>query len=135
MIVQRWRFTNVLTSEQWTVPQNPSEMDSVFPERQVEALRTTAVDGNVLLWERATPPREWSFRGSIRNSNHYDGLRKWVYETQRIVIRDHFGRDIYCILKRFDPTPTRALNVYWRHDYEIVGLVFHVTAPTIGLDS
>ena len=127
--VRRWRFTG--GGEQYTVPQNPASMSSLFPTRNVTARTTTG--GRVLLTEGATPPQSWSFEGSCRTKAHYEALRHWVYDIkQRVVIRDHFGRDIECVLLSFDAKPKRSLDVYWRHEYSISALVISVTAPTVG---
>lgn len=135
-MVRRWKFTDTYGDRgSWTVPQNPNRMSSPFPRRNVTGGTTTAVDGQVILFEGNTEPAQWEFGGSIRSKEHYEGLREWVYGLRRrITITDHFGRDIECVLQQFDPVPKRSVAVYWRHDYMIRAVVTKVSAPTAGED-
>lgn len=129
MAIRRWTFSG--EGETWTVPQNPREMSSPFPTRNVSGRST--VGGRTLLTEGSTPPANWQFGGSIRSREHYDELRRWVYEKkQRVTITDHFGRQIVCVLISFEPVPKRSVNVYWRHDYSIKAIVVSVSNPTVG---
>lgn len=127
--VRRWRFR--AGGEDYTVPQNPASMSGVFPAKSISARASTA--GRPLLFQGATPPQAWSFAGSCRSPEHYEALRHWTYDiTGRILITDHFGRDIECVLTEFSAEPKRSVNVYWRHDYTISGLVLSVSVPTVG---
>lgn len=128
MSVRRWVFEG--EGETWVVPQNPKEMSSPFPARNVTPRST--IGGRTLLTEGATTPTNWEFRGSCRTRDHYEALRRWVYEKkQRIMITDHFGRKIVCVLLAFEPVPKRSVGVYWRHDYSVRALVISVSAPTV----
>lgn len=135
-MVHRWVFYDPHMPETWTVPINPREMTSPFPERSIQALGTTAIGGRTLVWERPSEPKVWEFRGAILDHEHYEQLRYWTYDKrQRITITDHFGRPIQCLLLSFDPEPRRALNhqglVYWRHDYTCRAMVFSVGEATV----
>lgn len=138
LTVQRWRFRDPYDpnprSSSYQLPINPNKMTSPFPTRKLNSAYTTAVDGQVLLTEGAATPAAWTFGGEIFNAAHYDMLRSWVYERRRrITITDHFGRDIVCVLEKFDPVPalTRiGQGRYWRHSYSISGLAISVGAPT-----
>lgn len=126
--IKRWTFR--AEGQAYTVPVNPNAMTSLFPTRAITARTTTA--GAVLLFEGARQPAPWSFSGDILNAAHYEALRHWVYDIkQRVVISDHWGRDIECVLSSFAPVPKRALGKYWRHTYEISGTVLRVGAPTV----
>lgn len=129
MAVKRWRFRG--EGEDWTVPINPNAMSSLFPQRAITARTTTA--GATLLFEGARQPAPWTFSGVILNAAHYEGLRHWVYDIkQRVIITDHYGRDIQCVLTAFTPTPVRGVNRPWRHTYEVSATVLAVGKPTVG---
>lgn len=127
----RWVFHDPYLSETWEVPINPREMSSPFAEKNVTTLGTTAIDGKVLLFEGAASPAQWTFAGRILDPDHYAQLLYWSEKKNRIRITDHFGRNIVCYLQKFEPTPKRAANHYWSHDYTMTALVLvPPTAPT-----
>ena len=137
MAVHRWRFIDPSSGDYYVFEHNPKEMTSPFPRRNITAQTTTAINGQVVLMEGNPGPAEWTFRGSIRSKAHYDALRSWVYDDQgrprsrRIIILDHFGRQLEALLLSFNPTPKRALNVYWRHEYEMTALVTKVGLASV----
>ena len=137
MAVHRWSFFDPTSGQTYVFEQNPNRMSSPFPNRNINAQTTTALGGRTFFIEGNTSPVEWTFGGSIRTKQFYETLRSWVYNDQgtplrrRIVITDHFGRKINAVLLSFDPQPKRAVNVYWRHDYEIKALVTSVGVPTV----
>lgn len=133
--VQRWRFVDPYTGENWTFPHNPSAMSSPFPTRNITTKVTTAVDGQALMFEGNTSPTEWTFQGVTLDPAHYESLRAWVYDNKRrrIHVFDHFGRQITCVLQSVSFTPKRAVNRYWKHDYEVKAIVISVGAPSVGL--
>lgn len=116
--------------------QNPSQMGSPFPQRNLTVQGTTAPDGQSVIFEGQMRPQEWTFTGSCRTHQFYEKLRAWVYDHQgRLLLTDHFGRELVVVLRSFNPTPKRSLNVYWRHDYEIAALVLSVGQPTVLVDA
>lgn len=137
MAVYRWRFIDPTNGQQYVFEHNPKRMNSPFPRRNVTAATTTAVNGQTILTEGNSAPAEFTFGGSIRSKAHYDALRSWVYDddgrprTGRIIIVDHFGRQLDAVLMSFSPEPKTTLNVYWRHEYEINALVTRVGPATV----
>lgn len=133
--VVKWKLhdpydTNTATNTIY-VPINPNAMTSPWPARQINTAVTTAVDGQVIFMEGNAKPKEWSFSGDIMTPYHYDLLRSWVYERRRrVVITDHFGRDITCVLTNFDAVPKQVQRKYWRHTYTITAIVVSVGKPT-----
>jgi len=138
MTVLRWRLQDPANpTDAYTFPQNPNRMTSPFPSRLVTTKGTTAVDGQVLMWEGPTEPQSWSFGGPIKNAAHYEALRSWVYDRQgRLFLWDHFGRRYVVILKTFKPETEgpakRQPGRYWFHDYTIDALVVSISMPTVG---
>ena len=143
--IHRWKFqdpalNNVwlppdrLWEWEWTVPINPREMSSPFPEKNVSVRQTSALDGRALLFEGSTPPANWTFSGAILDAEHYKRLQLWSEKRNRIRITDHFGRTIVCYLLQFDPEPVRAPGRYWRHNYSMSALVLEKpTEPVVGV--
>jgi hypothetical protein len=140
-MVERWQFHDPHLNEAWIVPLNPNRMTSPFREKNVTTKHTTALDGQVLLWEGAPPPKQWSFGGAILSEEHYAELKRWVEKQHRTRIRDHFGRWMTVYLIKFDPEPKRAVNLqttvanadaYWRHEYTIEALILEgPSEPTV----
>jgi hypothetical protein len=125
MAVRRWVFHDPYINETYTVPINPREMTSPFAEANITVRASTAVDGQVLLFQGQTPPANWSFTGAILDYGHYAAFEKWASDERRrrIRITDHYGRVLECVLLSFEPTPKRALGRPWRHEYTMKALV------------
>lgn len=131
-MIQRWVFTDPSTGESYTVPINPNAMTPLFPAKQLTFQATTAIDGQLLMWEGQPQPQDWQFSGDILDEAHHEALRSWVYDHQgRLQITDHFGRQLLVVLRSFEPTPKRAVGKYWRHTYLVRGTVISVGAPTV----
>lgn len=127
-MIHYWVFDDG-AGDTYTVPINPNKMTSPYPEKAITTHVTTAVDGNTLYFQGRSAPANWQFGGKILDKDHYDNLRKWVYEKGRIVITDHFNRAISCLLLKFDPVPPAPAQSrvhYWNHDYTITALVASV---------
>lgn len=137
MAVHRWRFIDPNSGRFYVFEHNPNRMNSPFPRRNITAHTTTAIHGQTVLIEGNTGPAEFTFGGSIRSKEHYDALRSWFYDdegrpnSRRIIIFDHFGRELQAVLLSFEPVPKRALNVYWRHEYECTALVTKVGLASV----
>jgi hypothetical protein len=129
-----WKLTDPLTSSTYDFPVNPNEMTSPFPERNITAHGTTSPNGQPLFFEGARTPVQWSFSGNCPTAAQYEALRAWVYDRtgRRVILVDHFGRQLVCILRNFDAKPRRDKNRYWHHTYQITAHVISVGAPTIG---
>ena len=128
MAHRRWTFQD--STETYTMEKNPNRMTSPFPQRNVQAMGTTAVGGQPRLYEGSIAPYEWTFGGDIMSAVQYEALRRWVYDKKGLVrVSDHFGRVFNVILTNFDATPKRGVGKYWRHEYTIKCLV--MKAPSV----
>jgi hypothetical protein len=137
-MTQRWVLRDPADSnpatQTYTFPINPDRMTSPFPARQVTYESTTAIDGQPIMWEAQTPPKQWGFGGTILNDTHYEALRHWTYDRQgRLWLWDHFGRRLTVTLTDFAPEPKRGVGRYWLHEYTVNAWVYAITAPTVGL--
>lgn len=128
---KRWTISDA--TETYTFTVNPNAMTSPFPERNILLKATTAIDGQVILMEGARAATNWTFSGDILDHTQYEALRSWVLDRvgRRVVVADHFGRNLVCVLTKFDPTPKRAVGRYWRHTYTISAIVISVGAATV----
>lgn len=132
LVVKRWKFTDLATGNTYIVPMNPNTMTGIFPDKTITVETTTAVDGQVLLFQGATKPTQWQFGGEIFDQAHHEALRHWTYDIHnRIQIEDHFGRPLIVVLENFSAIPKRANGKYWRHTYTIKGLLLSAGAPTV----
>lgn len=131
-VYKRWVLSDG-SEDSYTFQPNPNAMSSPFPERSITTKVTTAVDGQVLLMEGMATPATWTFSGDILDHTQYEALRSWVYDRvgRRVVVTDHFGRRIVCVLIKFDPVPKRAVGRYWRHTYTISAVVVSVGDPAV----
>ncbi len=133
MSVRRWVIKDPYDTDpatnKWTFIRNPREMTSIYLDRPIVAQPTTA--GNkILLWEGPKTAKEWSFSGPVLEKVLFDELRRWVYKRRRLVITDHYGRNISTVLKTIDLVPKRRVNIYYSHEYTVTGLILAVSEPT-----
>ncbi len=132
--VRRWVLTDPFdtnpATNTYTFPRNPSSMTSVFPTRQVSSMSTSA--GKILLYEGQTPTTQWEFSGMVLSKTQLDSLHAWVYKKRRrVVLNDHFGRNITLVFTGMDAVPRRRVNYYYSHDYTVTALILGVTTPTV----
>lgn len=136
----RWKFEDPsdvdFETRYYTMYRNPSRMTSPFPQRAVSHVGTTAIDGQTLMWEGTTPPKDWQFGGPVFNAEHYEALRSWVYDRQgRMWVYDHFGRRLTVVFTSFDADPPERPKIgrYWFHEYTVHAIVLGITQPVSGL--
>jgi hypothetical protein len=131
--VLRWKLKDpydTTSAGTYTFTRNPRSMTSPFPERQVSSYATSA--GKTLTYEGATPPKQWSFSGPILHKGEIDALYNWVYnKKRRILLTDHFGRQLTLVMQSMDVQPARRTGYYWSHDYTVTALVLDISAPTV----
>lgn len=134
MTVHRWVLTDPYdtnpSTNTYTFPRNPMEMTSIFEERQVGSLTTTA--GRIMLYEGQVPAKQWQFSGMILSKHELDVMYTWVYKKRRrLTLFDHFGRTITLVFTGLEATPKRRNGYYYSHDYTASALVLGVTTPTV----
>jgi hypothetical protein len=92
----------------------------------------STTNNKTLLYEGLTPAKAWQFSGPILDKQQFTDLTSWVYDRKRrVIINDHYGRNISCVLTTFEVTPKRRNGYYYSHEYTISALVLAVSAPTI----
>jgi hypothetical protein len=123
--VLRWKFYDPLLDETYTVPMNPKEMTSPWPERKFLYRTTTAGrNGANVIYEGRADLAQWSFSGTVLEQDHYDALKRWSEKPNACYIWDHFGRPFKVLFHHFDPKPKMTYNHRWRHDYTMTVAVF-----------
>lgn len=130
MTVLRWQLIDPSTSDVYTFPRNPLSMTSPYPVKAVTASGTT--NGAILLTEGAPTAQQWSFSGPLLDKQNLLDLLDWTYSRRRrLLIQDHFARQISCYLTGLEVTPVRRTGYYYSHDYTINALALSVSAPTV----
>lgn len=130
MSVLRWVITDPYLTTSYTLPRNPLSMSSPYPAKAVTSYTTTT--GSLLLTEGASTAQPWTFTGPLLDKDNLTDLLSWTYgHKRRLVIRDHFGRDITCYLTGLEVIPKRRTGYYYSHDYTMSALVISVSAPTV----
>lgn len=122
----RWTFTEVDTSETYTVPINPDAMTSPFKDRSLEHAASKRFGGSTAItsFRHADSPKEWEFSGVIRTQAHHDALKAWEQKPGLIHISDHLGRVFEVMLTSFAPTDRKPTGgVTWRLRYVMKALV------------
>jgi hypothetical protein len=110
----RWKFTDPVASETWTVPINPNTMTSPWPKTSI-TLAGSPLGGDVRALVKTTPV-EWSFGGVMRTQAHYDELLRWVSKPNPVTVTDHLGRTFNVLLTKFDPEDVRVvLPTKWNY--------------------
>lgn len=135
--VKRWVITDPYDTNPATntyhFPRNPADMTSVYPERSVATMTTSA--GKVLAYEGATPAKSWQFSGPLLDKQQFTDLHTWVYlKKRRLILTDHFGRNITLIFQTLDVVPKRRTNYYWSHDYTVTALILGIQGLSVGAD-
>lgn len=123
--VLRWKFKDLKTNEVWTVPLNPDNMTSPYPQRKYVYNSTTAGPaGTTVTHEAHSDPVSWQFSGQILDRDHFDKLLYWSRKKNRIQITDHYGRIFIVLLDQFNVLPKRAYGKPWRHTYTMTASVY-----------
>jgi hypothetical protein len=128
--VLRWKLIDPSNTDVYTFPRNPLSMTSPYRVKAVTASSTT--NGKILLTEGAQTAQQWSFSGPLLDKQNLLDLLDWTYDRRRrVLIQDHFSRQISCYLTGLDVQPKRRTGYYYSHDYTINALVLDVSAPTV----
>lgn len=133
MSVVRWKFKDLSTNEEETLPVNPSSATSPFPGKVIASAKGPGFGGGGInrprLFQSPSPPAEWSFGGLIRSQADRDQLLRWSKKSSTVSVSDHLGRTFEVIIQRLEvverqPTPTRP----WRMTYTLNVLALRRTA-------
>lgn len=114
-LVNRWKFVDPATLDEFTFPHNPFSMDSPnLPHKTV----TMPGLRRQLAFRQGRAPKTWSFRGRIYTEGFYASLQDWS-QRDTIHITDHRLRVHDVIPLAFEPTPKRTStrDLSWRFDY------------------
>lgn len=126
MSTVRWTFTEVETSEEYTVPINPDAMTSPYSDRTFQHAGGTRLLGGRWLTSVRTPDaaKEWEFSGPIRTQAHHDDLETWSKKPGLIHVSDHLGRVFEVMFTAFEPTDRKPTGqTPWRLRYVMKALV------------
>lgn len=122
-MITRWRFVDPVLSTSYTFENNPSKMSSPLRDKNIGFTATTAPDGQNIVAEGQPVPKEWTFQGVVRSQAFYDALVLWFAKGYRIQVVDHFSRTWDFVFTKLDVQPKNAIDVPWKHDYQVTGLI------------
>lgn len=124
-----WTFWDPATGETYVPPWGPESYTSPFRERVLTDQSTTSRRGKILTWEGEPRPMDWRAQGRVLEQAHYEALQAWAAKPNRIVITDQHGRQWVAYLMSFAPTPRRAFQYHWSHEYTLRGVIFGRYVP------
>lgn len=119
--------------ETYTVPINPNEMTSPWPERKFLYRTTTAGrNGANVVYEARADLTQWTFSGVILDQSHHEALRHWSEKPNVVYVTDHLGRTFKVLFVKFDPKPKAAYGKPWKHEYTMSVAVFPPASGPMG---
>jgi hypothetical protein len=103
-VTTRWTLHDPSLGETWALPNNPYEMTSPQPRREITSFG--GVRDN-LSQQRTfeapmSRPVEWSFTGKIRGEDDYEAWHAWAARPGVVHITDHLGRTWKCMFRTFE---------------------------------
>lgn len=103
--MMRWRFEDDLTAELFTMHRNPRLMDTLVRQNKSQADRSQ--QGVVRILRAPGTAFPWSFYGRVHAEDEQETLRNWA-GRERLVVRDHLGREHLVIPQGLEVTPVAA---------------------------
>lgn len=119
MAVQRWTFTDPVTSETYEFEINPSEGGSPSLEKNMTYTNTAAPEGRALAFEGRPNVQTSQFKGTILTEEHYNAMMYWFGVKNQINMTDDLGRTQSIYITKFDPQRVRAVQHPWKHSYTV----------------
>ena len=132
----QWLVEDPVVGDSYTFPVNPNQWSGFMRARSFTVQETTALDGNMLVYEGQRGAADASFGGVIRSRAQYDSLMAWFHASRgRLVLSDHFGRKFGVQVKgiEFESPERPKPGIYWYKRYTVSLLILSgPTAPTVG---
>lgn len=100
--VIRWLVRDLDATEEYSFPNNPSQMDSPHAARQINTDHTTHPDGQPILFEGAPVPRVWNVEGAALSQAHVEKLEEFLASNARWWVIDHLKRAWLCTFEGID---------------------------------
>jgi hypothetical protein len=119
MAVQRWTFTDPVTSAVYTFEVNPNEGGSPQYKKTISSQSTVAPGGAVILFEGADEPRTGSFSGSILSLGQYQAMTTWFSKRYPIVMQDDLNREQTIYITEFAPKRQRSALYPYKHTFTV----------------
>jgi hypothetical protein len=123
--VRRWVFYDSLLAVSWTVPFNPKTMSNPYLGKATTPGTISPIDGNARSYRTLAPPRDFTFGGTLRSQEHYDGFVTWAAKTNLILLTDHLGRQFNIRFVAFEPDEQKPQpGKPWFFNYTIKTLTY-----------
>lgn len=119
--VVRWIVLGIAPgATPYVFPNNPSQMDSPHPKRQITSEFTTHPGGQPILFEGEPVPAAWTIEGTAFNQAHYEALDGFQAANERYWVIDHLQRAWLCTFERIDWSELKDRSHPWAHRYRIL---------------
>lgn len=120
-----WRWEDQVEGTVEFMSLNPNEGASPTFQKQLTKETTTAPgnSGQVLIYEGADQPSEFTFSGSILTEEQYNFLYNAWSKRHPVQLTDDLGRVFVIYLEAFSPKRVRSKTYPWRHTYDASAVI------------
>lgn len=120
-----WHWEDLSEGTEYFMPINPNAGASPTFEKNLTSTTTTApgVSGQVLVFEGADTPSEFSFSGVLLTQEHYDFIYTLWAKRHLLRLTDDLGRVFVVYLKSFSPKRELSRTYPWKHQYDASAVV------------
>lgn len=120
-----WRLEDAVEGTVEIFPINPNEGAAPKYAKQLTKTTTTAggVQGQVIIFEGADQPIEFSFSGVLLTQQHYEFYYRAWSKRHPVRLTDDLGRTFTIYIESFTPTRVRSRTYPWRHTYQATAVI------------
>jgi hypothetical protein len=118
MVHTPWKLTDLSTGTpvDFLFPINPNQFDPPARKAGVTWMRTTAPNGQALIWQGLDAPGEGSFAGAVNTSGFYTDLNTWARKWYPLVLTDDLANTWNILITEIS---WKRLNRHiWPHRYD-----------------
>jgi hypothetical protein len=120
-----WRWEDQTDGTVQVMPINPNDGAAPTYAKSLTKERSVAPGalGQVLIYEGADQPREFSFSGVILEKVHYDFILNIWNKRHLVKLTDDLGNEYIVYLETFTPKRVRSASRPWRHTYDASAVI------------
>lgn len=105
--------------EQFVFPINPNEFDPPGRKAGITAMRTTAPNGQALIWQGLDEPGEGQMSGAVLTSEFKDALDAWATKWYPLVLTDDLNNTYNILITQITWKRLNRHTHPHRYDYSI----------------
>lgn len=118
-MVVKWQFHDASLGETYTFDINPNDDGWPGYKKNFTYAKTTAPNGNVVMFEGRDDPRKGTFKGVLLYESQLNALVSWYQKRNQITVTDDLGRSFTIIIESFEATRRWTVSHPWKHDYSM----------------